>query len=255
MKLFKRTTIFLIIFIALVWSLLFVWVYYPLENVRVSSVEKQQVSYLLDKYNVIIPDGVLETKIKAVKTPKVTYLAKNKELFDKAQKKGKLQPLGENTYEYDGGTLTVENNTVILEGESKLIEKNTTQTALGNSRKLISWMGLESENMISAVYERQDGILVTYTPEYKGKSVIDCKISVMMYGAKRYKVTAVPVKLVDTGQKELPVSVCAALADFAMLDTSNGADVSSVSLCYKLNGEYLTPVWEIKTEDEEIYYN
>lgn len=256
MKLFKRTTIFLAVFIVLVWSVLFVWVYYPIENVRVSEIEKQQIKSLLEDYNVQIPEGVLDMKVKAVKAPKIEYLMKNTDTVEKAVKKGKLKPLEDNRYSYEGGVLTVDGNTCILEGESRLIEKNTSATALSNSQKLLSWMGLLSDDMNWAVYERQDGILVVYTTKYKGAAVADNRISVMMYGAMRYKVEATPIRLNEReGQKVLPVSVTSALADFAMIDASNGAEIEAVSKCFKTDGDYLTPVWEIRVSDKEVYYH
>ena len=90
MKLFKRTSIFLSIFIVLIWVSLTIWAYYPLNNVRVTDAEKQQTRQLLRKNNITALDAVFDIRIKAVSTPKVQYLTQNKKLFDEACKKGKL---------------------------------------------------------------------------------------------------------------------------------------------------------------------
>lgn len=253
MKLFKRTSIFLSIFIVLIWVSLTIWAYYPLNNVRVTDAEKQQTRQLLRKNNITALDTVFDIRIKAVSTPQVQYLTQNKKLFDEACKKGKLEKKDENTYAFDESELQISGSSVIITGKSDIIEKITSDTALAKSKKLIEWLNLSKKNMSAYVYEKMDGILVTFIPEYKGRRIFDLKVSVMMYGQSEFKVEAIPFELKRSGEKRLPVSTCSALAELALSGTANGEEIHDMILGYKTDGKMLKPVWEIEAANN-IYY-
>ena len=121
-------------------------------------------------------------------------------------------------------------------------------------RALISHFNLSKKNMLVSMQERNDGILVTFIPEYKNRPIFDCKISVMMYGAKEYKVEAVPYEISKKGSKQLPVTVCSALAELALDGKASYNEITEMTLGYKLDNEKLVPAWEIKTKEKNTFY-
>ena len=254
MKLFKRTVIFLLIFILIVWIANFIWVYYPLNTINATESEIKETSILLKENNITIEEGILAQKTKTVNTPLIEFLAHNTDLFDEYVSKGKLRKISENVFMYGDNTLTVDENSMIFEGYSDIIEKNTPDTAIPKAKKLISYLNISTKNMLVSMQEKQDGILVTFIPEYKNKPVFDCKISVMMYGAKKYKVSATPFRLKDSNLKELPITVCTALAELALSEKAKYNEVIETTLGFKCEDGKLIPVWEIKTKEKNTFY-
>ncbi len=254
MKLFKRTSIFLFIFIVLIWIGAFVWIYYPSNTVNATENEIKQTQILLKESNIFIDEKILEIKTKSVRTPEIKFFAEDTKLLDDYVSKGSLEKHSENLYMFDKSKLTVEGNTVILEGYSDLIENNTPDTAVMKAKKLISYLNLSTKKMVVYMQERQDGILVTFIPEYKNKPIFDCKVSVMMYGEMRYKVEAVPFKIKKTNSKEMPITVCSALAELALSEKAKYNEITEMTLGYKHENGKLIPAWEIKTKEKNTFY-
>lgn len=230
------------------------WVNYPLNNVRVTDVEKQQTEALIKKHDMKVSEELLDLKVKSVPVASVQYLAQSPELFEEACKNGKLHRVSDNVYEFDKSSIQVSGKTVTIEGESKLVEKVTSDTALNKSRALIQWLRLSKKDMAVYVYEKMDGFLISYVPEYKGKRIFDCKINVMLYGQSRYKVEFVPYELHKTGEKQLPKSACAVLCELALSGQCKDETVNEMNLGYKIDEDGLKPAWEVKTESKNVFY-
>lgn len=254
MKLFKRTSIFLTIVIILLWTFILVWVNYPLNNIRTTDVEKQQTIKLIKNNDMKVAAELLDLKIKAVPVAKIQYLAESSEIFEEALRKGNLQRVSDNVYKFDNSSVRVSGKTIIIEGETNLIEKVTSDTAMSKSRALIEWLGLWKKDMAVYVYEKMDGFLISYVPEYKGKRIFDCKINVMLYGQSRYKVEFIPYELDKTGEKQLPKSACAVLSELALSGQGRGETVEEMNLGYKIKEDSLKPAWEVKTKSKNVFY-
>ena len=254
MKLFKRTVIFLLIFIIVVWVANFLWVYYPSNTVNATKSEIKQTEILLKESDISVNENILTQKTKSVKTPQIEFIAQDNDLFNENVSKNKLKKISENEYMYGDNTLTIDGNSLIFEGYSDIIEKNTPDTAIIKAKKLISYLSLSTKHMLVSMQEKQDGIMVIFIPEYKNRPVFDCKISVMMYGAKKYKVTASPYRLEENGLKELPSTVCTALAELALSGKAKYNEITETTLGYKFESGKLVPAWEIKTKEKNTFY-
>lgn len=253
MKLFKRTTITLTILIALLWAFLFVWVYYPANNARVTDAEKEQTKILLKDSNIKAEESFLSRKGRAVSIPEVKYLVADGTALEKACDDGKIKKDAEDEYSFDESYITVYDKIVIIEGKCKYSQDVTEATALSKARKIVEWLGLSQKSMSAFVSDDKDKINVTFIPEYKGRRIFDCKISVFLYKNGRYRVQTIPVKLKNTSKKVLGISSCSALAELAMSDTANGSVIKEMNFGYKTDGKYLKPVWEIKAHNNTYY--
>ncbi len=254
MKLFKRTSIFLIIFIVLVWTFTFMWIYYPSGTVNATKNEIKQTEILLKESNISVDEDILKRKTKSISIPEINFLAKNADLFEEYVSNGKLIKESENVFKYGESRLAVDGRMVVLEGYSDLIENNTPDTAVMKAKKLISHFDLSKKNMLVSMQEKKDGILVTFIPEYKNRPLFDCKISVMMYGAMQYKIEAVPYEIAKKGLKELPITVCSALAELALDGKAAYNEITEMTLGYKIDNEKTVPAWEIKTKEKNTFY-
>ena len=254
MKLFKRTVIFLLIFIIVVWIANFLWVYYPANTSNATKNEIKQTEILLKENSIIVKKDMLNQKTKSVITPKIEFVATNNALFDEYVSKNKLRKISEKEYMYGDNILVVDGNSLIFEGYSDIIEKNTPDTAITKAKKLISHLNLSTKHMLVNMQEKQDGIMVTFIPEYKGRPVFDCNMNVMMYGAKKYRVTATPFKVKENSQKELPITVCTALAELALSKKAKYNEITETTLGYQCENGVLVPTWEIKTKEKNTFY-
>lgn len=254
MKLFKRTVIFLLIFISIVWAANFIWIYLPFNVATATKSEIKQTEMLLSQNDIFVKESILTQGTKSVKTPQIEFIANDKDLFEEYVLKNKLKMISENEYMYGENKLYLDGNSIIFEGYSDIIEKNTPDTAITKAKKLITHLRLDTKQMLVNMQKRQDGILVTFIPEYKNRPVFDCKINVMMYGEKKYKITSVPYKLKSNGLKEMPITVCTALAELALSGKAKYSEVTETVLGYKCENGKLVPVWEIKTADKNTFY-
>lgn len=254
MKLFKRTSITLSILIILLWTFLFAWVYYPSNNSRITDVEKEQTKILLKESNIKVEDVFLSRKGKALGIPEVKYVVADGTALEKACDDGKIKKDAENEYSFDESYITVYDEIVIIEGKCKYSEDVTEATALSKAEKLVAWLGLSQKTMSAFVTNQKEKISVTFIPEYNGRRIFDCKISVYFYKNGKYRVQTVPVKLKNTGEKELGISSCSALAELAMSGVANGSEIREMNFGYKTDGKKLIPVWEIKSTDGNVYY-
>ena len=173
MKLFKRTVIFLLIFIIVVWVANFLWVYYPSNTVNATKSEIKQTEILLKESDISVNENILTQKTKSVKTPQIEFIAQDNDLFNENVSKNKLKKISENEYMYGDNTLTIDGNSLIFEGYSDIIEKNTPDTAIIKAKKLISYLSLSTKHMLVSMQEKQDGIMVIFIPEYKNRPVFD----------------------------------------------------------------------------------
>ena len=254
MKLFKRTVIFLFILISILWTANFVWIYLPSNVATATKNEIKQTEILLSQNDITIKEDILTQRTKSVKTPQIEFIANDKDLFEEYVSKDKLKLISENEYMYGDNKLYLDGNSIIFEGYSDLIEKNTPDTAIAKAKKLITHLGLHTKHMLVNMQGKQDGILVTFIPEYKNRPVFDCKISVMMYGEKRYKIVSAPYRLKGDGSKELPITVCTALAELALSGKAKYSEITETVLGYKCENGKLVPVWEIKTDEKNTFY-
>ena len=81
MKLFKRTSIFLIIFIALVWVFTFMWIYYPSGIVNATKSEIKQTEILLKENNISVDGEILRRKTNSISIPEMNFITQNIDLF------------------------------------------------------------------------------------------------------------------------------------------------------------------------------
>lgn len=254
MKLFKRTSITLSILIVLLWVFLFVWVYYPSNTAGITDAEREQTKILLKESNIKADNFFLSRKGKALPIPEIEYVVADGKALEKARETGKIKKDKEDEYSFDQSYITVYDEIVIIEGKSKLAENITESSALSRAKKIVEWLGLSKKSMSAFVSEGKDKISVTFIPEYKGRRIFDCKISVFLYGNGKYRVQTIPYKLKNTNKKKLGSSSCSALAELAMSDVANGSVVKEMNFGYKTDGNYLKPVWEIKITDGNTYY-
>jgi len=254
MKLFKRTSITLVILLLIIWSVMFAWVYYPGHTVSVTNADITEAQMLLKRNNITVPDGLMKKKVHAIAGGKVIYNAENKEVYAK-------KILGKKAFMEDEETFTAENTTLKFDGKAILIEGKkesfadvSIKNVVTEATKILHQFGLDDGNMSAHAYESEDGFRVSFYPEYKGKPVYDSEIEVLIESSGEFSVETIPVKFENTGVKHLPQSVCSALAAFALNDTANGSEVKDMHLGYKTRDGELVPVWAIYTEDENTYY-
>lgn len=233
---------------------MFVWVYYPSRNARITEVEKEQTKILLKESNITVEDVFLNRKGKSVEVPEIEYIIADGAVLEKACADGIIKKDAEDEYSFDESYITVYDNIVIIEGKSNIAENVTEASALSKSKRIVEWLKLSHKSMSAFVSEGKDKISVTFIPEYKGRRVFDCKISVFLYGEGKYRVQTIPFKVKSTGEKKLGISSCSALAELAMSDSANGSEIAEMNFGYKGEGNKLKPVWEIKTEDGNSYY-
>ncbi len=253
MKLFKRTSIFLSIVIVLLWAFVMIFINYPQNNIRVTHTEKQETKKLLEKHDIKVEDKMLDMHVYSLKIPAISYPDLSCELDEYVQK-GKLKKVSEDRYKFDKSEIQFSGKSVIISGKSQILDKVTSDNALSKSRALIDWLNLSKKNMSVYVYEKMDGFLITYVPEYNKKRIFDLKINVMLYGSQKYKVEFVPYKLKNTGKTQLPESVCSVLCQLALGGECEGEKITEMTLGYKLDETLLKPAWEIKTDSNNVFY-
>ena len=254
MKLFKRTCITLLILIALLWILLFLWVYYPLNNVVTTPVEKEQTELLLKKANISVPEEFLEQKAKALKGADVTYLAEDKEDFAKTVLGDDVFQESENSFVCGDKKMLFSGKTVLIEGKDEDIEKITKDTAASIALAVLDKLKLSNIEMSNTIYEKEDGILVVFVPLFDGKIIYDAKIKILISPDSSFKIEAVPISISKSGERLLPCSPYSAISEIALMDTANGVQIIGMSLGYMLSNNKLICVWEISTDDENVYY-
>ena len=238
----------------LLWVFLFVWVYYPSNTAGITAAEREQTRILLKDSNIEADDYFLSRKGKAVSVPEIEYIVAEGTDLEKALETGKIKKDKEDEYSFDKSYITVYDEIVIIEGRSKLAENITEASALSKAKKLVEWLGLSQKSMSAFVSPGKDKISVTFIPEYKGRRIFDCKISVFLYGDGKYRVQTIPYRLKNTNEKKLGGSSCSALAELAMSDVANGSVIKEMNFGYKTEGDHLKPVWEIKATDGNTYY-
>lgn len=240
-------------FIVLLWIIMFVWTYYPLRRVSVTKVELQQTELLLEKNNITAPGELLKKKARAIAGARVSYPAADRKAFAGSILGNDAAGSGSNSYTADGTTLTFKESSVVIEGSSPELESLTRDNAAGRTKKLLDSFGLSEGDMSAHVYEKDGGWQITFVPEFKGRSVFDARIKFTVSGAD-YKIEGVPMKFSGGEDFLLPQSPCSALADLALADTANGAEVTGMTLGYRTKNGLLIPAWEIRTSDGSTYY-
>ena len=251
MKLFKRTSIFLLIFIALVWTAIIAFIKYPENNIRVTDVEIKQTMMLLEKTNTKVPDKLLKRSVHAIYGAKAEKRFKSvDEAAEKIVGSGAAKS-SDGTYISGNISMREDNGSITVSGMlDGYTDKNS---ALSRAKKLVSAFGMSYDKMEAHVYDKSDDVIISLIPQFKGRNVFDCAIDITIAGNGAYKLKAKPMNFVKS-KKMLVKSPCSALAELAGEDAANGLEIENMILGYKTKDGVLIPVWEFVASDGGLYY-
>ncbi len=254
MKLFKRTSITLTIFIIFVWAILYLWVYYPFGKVNVTDVEKEQTAQLLRSSNIGFDESLLDTPAYSVKSADVEYIAEDKLAYAEKMLGTRLTADDENSYSFGSAKLSFDGDTVTIEDADESLKGINEDNAVSKTKAVLESYELLNTNMTAYVNHDGGDINIVFVPEYKGKRVYNSKIYFSADSSGTYVLEYVPLEFKSNGIMMLPKSPCAALADFAVTGTANGVNISGMTLGYNISEGTLVPAWEIETDDEKKFY-
>ena len=251
MKLFKRTSIFLIIFIALVWTAVITLIEYPEDHIRVTDVEIKQTRQLLEKNNIEVPDKLIKKSVHSIKTASVENRFENAEAAAEKIVGSGAAKSSDGTYISGSMSMSEKDGELFVSGT--LDGYTDKSSALTRARKLVSSFALAYDEMEAHVYEKDDTVSISLIPQIDGKNVFDCPINITISPNGAYKLEAKPVTFSKNG-RELVKSPCSALAELAGAETANGLTVTDMNIGYKVKDGAAYPVWEIVTADGGRYY-
>lgn len=215
---------------------------------------------ILENNSICIDPDIIPKKTKSVHYAEAENVISDYAAFAKAILGNSAAENGDNSYESELGTLTIDGNSFVFSANSALLNQDlqNTKDIEKNASNFLKNIGFDLSHAKSKSEKTDSGYAVTFSNYANGLPIFNSSVTVIFDGKSLASASGTWFNLIDaSGQDNTLKSVTSMLIDLIpQMDTSAGSvRISNLTLGYNIpesssyhKSAMLVPVWQVIEE-------